>query len=126
MANTAVPVLLDCFHTMHFQPPPAEGDEVYCRHCGAYRKVCTVNVEWSVKCMNCRYSRRWGADETSARHAGSKHSDLRQHEVVLKQGTDVADTFAPEVMPLPGYVQWQQRNQDHHQGLKTIGTPKPV
>ena len=68
--------ILDCFDTALFSPPPAEGDEVYCARCAAYRIVVTVSAEWRVRCRGCSLGRAYGADEDHARVVAQRHAPL--------------------------------------------------
>lgn len=55
--------------------PPSTGEEVYCRRCGEYRLVTYRSSDWRSKCVDCRYSRYCGADESWAKTLAGKHTN---------------------------------------------------
>ncbi len=107
-------VLLDCFHIAEFAPTPAYGDQVYCRKCGNYSTVQVVTVEWSVRCWNCRYSRRLGDNKEAAYAAARRHLDQRGHKTSIKVGKELVEVVEPPegTLPLPGVaVDWRNSHQ---------------
>lgn len=84
-------VTLNCQHVQSFRPaPPSPGEQVYCRTCQDYRHVIAVAAQISVRCMDCKYSRRMGVGGdstltmTDALAAGGRHvMKAAEHRVTV-------------------------------------------
>ena len=121
-----VPVLLECFHTLLLAPPPAVGDELYCRYCQAYTHVAKGGDSWSVRCTGCTFGRSYGTDEGQARRSATKHANGRHHKVLVKEGKVWRATINGDGETLatengPGSVnEWTKKNPNHQGGLRAL------
>lgn len=88
--------LLRCGHTVHYDPVPEPGDTVYCRQCSRYSRVKVASQEWWWKCPACHTSRRFGADEETARGSARRHQRKYHHVLVLRHGYDTVAVIGPE------------------------------
>lgn len=88
--------LLECKHTVFYEPEPAPDDTVYCRRCGDWRRVKLLAQEWMWKCPACHTSRRFGTDETTARGSARRHQRKYHHVVLVKHGYDTVAVVGPE------------------------------
>lgn len=96
---------LICNHEVYYNPPPEPTDMVYCRRCGTWRGVTQASIEWFVRCVDCTtsWTRRYGADEMSARIGGSKHvMRYKTHTVALWHGSTLVAELAIDNPVIPG------------------------
>jgi hypothetical protein len=87
MSNTFV-VTFVCGHTVLFrQPTPKIGDIAYCLKCRMETRVMHAPPEWRTRCVNCKYSRRFGASQSDALIAIGKHRRSHpSHTLKLQNG----------------------------------------
>lgn len=93
--------ILECHHDQVFVPPPAPGDELYCRTCGRWRLCVDVAPAWRARCLRCNISREYGTDLQQVRQAGLRH--LRRfpaHTVLLYCGPDLMEEMISAQDPL--------------------------
>ena len=79
-------VVLECNHSVLFERVymPQPDEYVFCRRCDEYRKVPLLK-EWQTVCLDCRYSRKFGADVDAALLAQAKHTSVSGHETAIRQ-----------------------------------------
>jgi len=88
-------VTFDCLHTVYFKKPaPKIGDELWCLKCQKYVHVIEAPDEWKIRCMNCMYSRKFGAAKTNAEISAGKHRRNRPgHKVKIFNGNKLIRIF---------------------------------
>lgn len=88
--------LLRCGHKAYYDPPPKNGEDVYCRRCTDYTQVQVTSQEWAWHCPVCKITRPHGTDEDKARRSGRTHQRKFHHVVVLRRGYDTVELIQPE------------------------------
>lgn len=111
--------LLRCGHTMHYDPEPMPGDEVYCRRCTKWTDVAVSEQEWLWRCKVCHTTKKFGADRSTALGSARRHQRKYHHVVMLKHGYDTVEVIGPEgqqELSLGGErISWVR---DHQSGLR--------
>lgn len=91
-------VEFECHHTRVFpDPAPKMGELLWCLRCAREVKVIRGSLEWRVRCMNCIYSRPFGAAKVNAEIAAAKHRmSHTDHVVGLYNGITLVRRFPDE------------------------------
>lgn len=120
---SGVPALLDCYHTMIFDPQPHEGDEVYCRQCGDYRTVTSAHASWTLRCSACPLARGYGADEHEARRRAIRHANkFPGHVVRVRKAGHVVSKVSATGGTTTDILEWLKDHPNHQSGLRSIVT----
>ena len=129
-SETRVMTVLDCHHTVKFEPPGTVGDLVWCKRCTKYRVVEQTIPEWSIYCLDktCHYAKYFGADELTARRMASRHAVHMSHRVSVREGyrvRSIMDSRGDQPRsPKTGknvtisILSWLTDNPDHVQSLR--------
>lgn len=56
-----------------------------------------MDLNWRARCKECRYSRRFGAAELTAKTKATKHALDNMHAVVVTRGDEIIEEITPKV-----------------------------
>ena len=83
-------ILLECGRTLQFSfSPPKNGEPVWCSYHTHYVRVKDGRAEYRVRCLDCRYSRSFGAARETANRKAIQHARRAEHRVEIRQGAKV-------------------------------------
>jgi len=101
MMSSLFSATLTCLHIVEFSSRhllPVLDESVWCQKCRLYRKVAVCPARYSIKCLDCRFSRAtYGHVRLSAeRDAYNHRTRYSEHSVQLWNGQRLDWTFTPE------------------------------
>ena len=96
---------LECGHDITFtnlSSTPGRGENIYCIRCRAYYVVKLAPAKYSVRCLDCRFSRAtYGHVRLTAERDVSKHMKKKPtHSVALYDGNIKEWIFKPNLVSL--------------------------
>lgn len=53
--------------------------------------------DYRTRCTECRYSRRYGTAELTAKTKGTAHALTKMHKVLITKGDEVVEEISPKV-----------------------------
>lgn len=54
--------------------------------------------EYRARCQECRYSRRYGTAELTAKTKATHHALTKLHRVIVTKGEEIVEEISPKVM----------------------------
>jgi hypothetical protein len=103
-------VLLSCMHNQEASQP-VRGGEQFCRRCADFVTIISEPVTHAVRCGTCTFSRRFGADFSTAKRVAGRHLNKHaSHKVYVTDGT--THTTLTGIQPtLTGLLETSKRVQ---------------
>lgn len=93
----AVVILLSCGHRQEQQDRVTE-ETLYCWTCRCDVKIHAQHVQWRIKCLDCRYSRKFGAARLAANYGADAHSRKQPtHRIQVWEGSRLDGVRTPRL-----------------------------